>query len=66
MMGMLMLISSLVIFTLISVYEANARLNDLNNIVEKMKEFNVQLKIIINMQEKMISSLENMKEGEQK
>ena len=66
MMGMLILISSIVIFTLISVHEANARLNDLNNIVEKMKEFNVQLKIIINMQEKMISRLENMKKGEQK
>ena len=66
MMGMLILISSIVIFTLISVHEANARLNDIINIVEKMKEFNVQLKSIINMQEKMISSLENMKKGEQK
>lgn len=66
MMGMLILISSIVIFTLISVVEANARLNYIINIVEKMKEFNVQLKSLINRQEKMLSSLENMKKGEQK
>lgn len=38
MMGMLMLISSIVIFTLISVYEVNARLNDIINRLEKMKD----------------------------
>ena len=38
MMGMLILISSIVIFTLISVVEANARLNDIIKRLEKMKE----------------------------
>lgn len=38
MMGMLILISSIVIFTLISVVEVNARLNDIINRLEKMKD----------------------------
>lgn len=38
MMGMLMLISSIVIFTLITVVEANARLKDIINRLEKMKK----------------------------
>ena len=37
MMGMLILISSIVIFTLISVVEVNARLNDIIKRLEKMK-----------------------------
>lgn len=38
MMGMLILISSIVIFTLISVVEVNARLNDIIKRLEKMKK----------------------------
>lgn len=38
MMGMLILISSIVIFTLITVVEVNARLNDIINRLEKMKD----------------------------
>ena len=63
MMGMLILISALVIFTLITAYEDNARLKDIINRLENMKKDNVRLKSII---EKMKDSLENMKKGEQK
>lgn len=38
MMGMLILISSIVIFTLITVVESNARLKDIINRLEKMKK----------------------------